>query len=280
MSSLRNSTQLTKLRIFEDIYDANLEVIRTFTNLEELETKDTRVLAQLNESKTLKILKCTDYLDQDDDLPQSVTTVITGYHYTFYEVEEFLEKNPFVKELETCVSFHTAAQLPDKFKHVKFNFTINRSFFTFKQCYTYLHDPECKQVGIPGTEPDHVLYELLFKRIDDKINVLEPYLRAAGIYGKIQDAPPEMMEWVSTFNEFKNCLRKYNLLDSSYFERVFNEQMRIDDDEYLRIIVSAYDEVFKLSADIHKTVTVLKAMTDEEMKTLKRERFFHHCRNN
>ncbi|TNV73612.1 hypothetical protein FGO68_gene8233 [Halteria grandinella] len=280
LSSLRNSTQLTKLKI--DGYNidyANLKVIRTFTNLQELETTIKRVVGKLNESKTLKILRWLSNLDQIDDLPQSVTKVISTGEYTFDQFKQFLEKNPYVKELEAFVSFHTAAQLFDKFKHVNFNFIIWENFFTFKQCYTYLHHPECMQVGIPGTEPDHVLYELLFKRIEDKKKVLRPYFIEARIPEEIEDAPPEMMEWVSTFNEFKNCLRKQKL-DSSYFERVFNRQMLIDDDEYLGIIVNAYDEVFQLSADIDKTVTILKAMDSDKRKTLKRERFFHHCRNN
>ncbi|TNV71744.1 hypothetical protein FGO68_gene9969 [Halteria grandinella] len=87
-----------------------------------------------------------------------------------------------------------------------------------------------------------------------------------------------MMACLSTFNEFKNCLRRNNL-ESDYFERVFSRQISIDDDEYLLIIVTAYDEVFQLQADIHKTVEMLKAM-DWKKGYPKRERFFHHCRNN
>ncbi|TNV73576.1 hypothetical protein FGO68_gene4647 [Halteria grandinella] len=278
LSPLRNSTQLRKLKIVGNIDDAILEVIRTFNNLQELQTCDNRVLLQFSKSQTLKTLRWGITLKYINDLPQSVTKVKSTSENTFDEVKQLLEKNPFVKELETQVSCLAAPQLPDKFKTVKFNFDIYRSLFTFKQCYTYLH-PECKQIGIPGSEPDHILYELLFNRIEDKGKVLQPYLNAAGISVWIYDAPPEMMEQHQTFNEFKNCLR-IDELDSSYFERVFNKQVRIDDDEYLRIIVSAYDQVFQLSADIDKTVTMLKGMTNEERYTLKRERFFHHCRQN
>ncbi|TNV83091.1 hypothetical protein FGO68_gene16084 [Halteria grandinella] len=96
---------------------------------------------------------------------------------------------------------------------------------------------------------------------------------------QIMDAPPEIIEQLLTFNEFKNCLRK-DKLNSSYYEKVFNWQLSIDDNEYLRNIVSAYDEVFQLQADIDKTITMLKAMDRNKRETLKRERFFHHCRHN
>ncbi|TNV83310.1 hypothetical protein FGO68_gene4308 [Halteria grandinella] len=289
LSPLRNSTQLRTLRIHErlllfigrmDINNANLEVIRTFNNLQELKTKDQKVLLQFSKSQTLKTLRWDNTLSKIDDLPQSVTKVSAFGITTFDEANQFLEKNPFVKELEISVQAHVATQLLDKFKHVKFNFDFRDNVFTFKQCYTYLH-PECKKIGIPGSEPDHVLYELLFSRLDDKQKVLEPYLQAVFVIRrKIQDAPPQMMmEQLQTFNEFKNCLRQDNL-DSSYFERVFNQQMSIDDDEYLLIIVSAYDEVFQLQADIHKTVKMLKAMGQEKRTTLKRERFFYHSRHN
>ncbi|TNV83283.1 hypothetical protein FGO68_gene5398 [Halteria grandinella] len=282
LSPLRNSTLLRKLKIVGYIfnsYDATLEVIRTFNNLQELQTRDDRVLLQFSKSQTLKTLRWGDTLNEINDLPQSVTKVISTECNTFDEVKQFLEKNPFVKEVETIVYDYTAAQLLDKFKHVKFNFNINNSFFTFKQCYTYLH-PECKQIGIQGSEPDHQLYELLFNRIDDKKKVLQPYLTAIKRdIENIMDAPPEMMEQLQTFNEFKNCLRK-DELDSSYFEKVFNKQISINDDEYLRIVVSAHDEVFQLQADVCKTVTMLQAMTDEEKKSLKREKFFHHCTQN
>ncbi|TNV83433.1 hypothetical protein FGO68_gene3584 [Halteria grandinella] len=165
--------------------------------------------------------------------------------------------------------------------HVKFNFDFIVSFFSFKQCYTYLH-PECKQFGIPSSEPDHVLYELLFSRIDDKMKVLYPYFNAVDLKSRqyeLKTAPPELIEQLSTFNEFKDFLRKYKL-GLSYIERVFYWQMDTDDDEYLRIIVSAYDEVFQLSADIDQTVIMIKAMTDQERKTLLRERFFYHCKHN
>ncbi|TNV83339.1 hypothetical protein FGO68_gene8412 [Halteria grandinella] len=283
LSSLRNSTQLRTLMIIGfTIDDANLNVILTFTNLEELGTHDKRIVAQFNESQTLKKLWWSNIDGGIDDLPQSVTKVITYQLNTFDQVKQFLEKNPFVKELELYVSNHVAAQLLDKFKHIKFNFNIGQNFFTFQQLYTYLH-PECMQICIPGSEPDHQLYELLFSRIHDKEMVLYPYLMAADQgfdYDKnIKDAPPEMFEQLQTFNEFKNCLRK-DELDSSYFERVFNLQLSTGVDEYLLIIVSAYDEVFQLSADIDKTVTILMAMNWRKREFLKRERFFHHCRHN
>ncbi|TNV74666.1 hypothetical protein FGO68_gene12051 [Halteria grandinella] len=278
LSPLRNSTQLRTLIIEGNIDEAHLDVIRTFNNLQELQTWENRVLAELSKSQKFQTLRWNSYLIEIDDLPQSVTKVLTFGITTFEQANQFLEKNPFVKELGIHVDDYTAAQLFDKFKHVKFNFQIYQSLFTFKQCYTYLH-PEYKQIGIPGSEPDHQLYELLFNWVDDKQKVLDPYLMAAGNSENIKDAPPEMMEQLQTFNEFANCNRK-DELDFDYFESVFNEQISINDDEYLRIIVSAYDQVFQLLADVDKTVTMLKSLSNQERKTLKRERFFYHCRHN
>ncbi|TNV83234.1 hypothetical protein FGO68_gene4072 [Halteria grandinella] len=282
LSPLRNSTQLRTLRLYKNIDDANLEVIKTFNNLQELQTKDKKVLLQFSKSQTLKTLRWAKTLNYINDLPQSVTKVIsTSCQNKFDQIKQFLEKNPFVKELEISVQGLAAGQLPDKYKHVKFNFIqIYQSSFTFKQCKTYLHHPECKQICIPRSEPDHILYELLFSRTVYKDWVLDPYLKVADISNWISEAPPEMIKWLSTFNEFKNCLRKDNL-DSSYFEKVFNKQIEFNfTSEHLSFIVSGYNEVFQLSADIHKTVTMLKAMTDQQKETLKRERFFHHCKNN
>ncbi|TNV82756.1 hypothetical protein FGO68_gene11752 [Halteria grandinella] len=278
LSSLRNSTQLRKLKIDENIGDANLEIIRTFNNLQELETEDKKVLHKFSKSQILQTLRWNKTFNLIDDLPQSVTKVILRSLRSIDQVKQFLEKNPFVKEVETIVYDYTAAQLLDKFKHVKFNFHFRDNVLTFKQVYTNLH-PEYKQIGIPGSEPDHVLYELLLNWVDDKQKVQDPYLAAARDIDCILDAPYEMMEQLQTFNEFKRCLRKEEL-DSSYFESVFNRQMNTDDYEYMRIIVSAYDEAFQLQADVVKTVIILKAMDRKKRTTLKRERFFHHCRHN
>ncbi|TNV73678.1 hypothetical protein FGO68_gene10084 [Halteria grandinella] len=286
LSPLRQSTQLRILRIHEgDINYENLEVIRTFSNLEELETSDQKLISLFKESKALKTLNYKGQVNAKlfDNFPQSVTTLSVNDPVTFNQVKKFLEENPFVKELTIGLYEHEAAALLNLFKHVKFNFTFFHPYlFTFSQWYSYLH-PEYKQIGMPGSEPDHVLYELLFKRIKDKQMMFEPYLEAAGkrvyqLRDQILNAPPEMMEQLSTFNEFKNCLRKDNL-ESVYFESVFKEQLSTDDDEYLLIIVSAYDEIFQLQADIHKTVEMLKAMGWKQ-GYIKRERFFHHCRHN
>ncbi|TNV83446.1 hypothetical protein FGO68_gene2223 [Halteria grandinella] len=114
--------------------------------------------------------------------------------------------------------------------------------------------------------------------------LFEPYLRGVGyddnkfLIDQILNIPPEMMEYLQTFNEFKNCLREDDL-DSDYYDRVFNEQILIDDDEYLHIIVTAYDEVFQLQSDIQKTVEMLKTR-DWKQSALTKERFFHYCRHN
>ncbi|TNV83515.1 hypothetical protein FGO68_gene16800 [Halteria grandinella] len=295
LSPLRDSTQLRilRIRLLKNISYGNFEIIRTFSNLEELQTGDQKLISLFKESQALKTIiydyarRGRGYEKLFDCFPQSVTTLSVNNRVTFDQVKEFLEENPFVKELTIKLSTHEAAALLNLFKHVKFNFTIDHpSLFRFSQCYSYLH-PQCKQIVIPGSEPDHVLYERLFERIDDKRMLLEPYLQVTGKWNyesmelieTIPNAPPEFMKYLATFNEFKNCLRIDNL-DSHYFERVFNYQMSTYDDEYLRIIVTAYDEVFQLQADIHNTVTILMGMTWEQRSTLKRERFFHHCRNN
>ncbi|TNV85039.1 hypothetical protein FGO68_gene8263 [Halteria grandinella] len=70
LSPLRNSTQLRQLTIIYDtpINHANLEVIRTFPNLEALDTGENRIVAQFNESQTLKILRWQNRIDQIEDL--------------------------------------------------------------------------------------------------------------------------------------------------------------------------------------------------------------------
>ncbi|TNV83200.1 hypothetical protein FGO68_gene4139 [Halteria grandinella] len=227
-----------------------------------------------------------DSLDKIDDLPQSLTILSSNNVITFDRAKQILNKNPFIKELRIGAQAHQAVQLLGKFKQAKLNFFyIRKEFFSFKHCYAYLH-PECKQFGIPGSEPDHVLYELLFNRIDDKLKMLQPYLTAIGRYDNeniksLANAPPELMEQLSTFKEFENCLRQAKLEQTNQFDLVFNDQIALSTDyEYLRIIVSAYDEVFNLGADIDKTVTILKGMTQKQRKTIKRDRFFHHCRHN
>ncbi|TNV83344.1 hypothetical protein FGO68_gene6072 [Halteria grandinella] len=292
LSPLRDSTQLRKLKLKGDISYGNFNVIRTFSNLEELETNNYKLISLFKESQALKTLiynnhsRARNNARSFDFFPQSVTKLSLERATTFDQVKIFLEKNPFLKELTIQLPIYEVAALTNLFKHVKFTFIINRNFFTFSQCYICLH-PECKQIGIPGSEPDHVLYELLFKRIADKRMLFEPYLKAAWnwrfelskLKKTILNAPPEMMECLSTFNEFKNFLR-IEKQDSDYFENLFYFQMSTDDDEYLRIIVTAYDEVFQLQADIHNTVTILKAMGWKKRRTLKRERFFDHCRHN
>ncbi|TNV83307.1 hypothetical protein FGO68_gene14314 [Halteria grandinella] len=286
LSPLRESTQLRILRIKGDINHENFEVIRTFSNLKELETSDQELIGLFKESKALKTVNYKGQINEKlfDNFPQSLTTLSVNQYVLYDQVKEFIEENPLVKELTKILLYtNEAAALLNQFKHVKFNFTFdNPSMFTFSQYYCYLH-PQCKQIGMPASEPDHVLYELLFKRIEDKDMLLGPYLWAARNEGHrliycITSVPTELMECLSTFNEFKNCLR-IDSLDSDYFESVFNWQMYPHDDEYLRIIVTAYDEAFQLQADIDNTVTMLKGM-EWEMRSLKREGFFHHCRHN
>ncbi|TNV83495.1 hypothetical protein FGO68_gene10285 [Halteria grandinella] len=288
LSQLRNSTALKILRIGRNIDDVNLEVFRTFDNLEELETVDQMIVSQFNSCQSLKKIISNGYLYQQFDFPQSVTTMSIYFGSTLNKITEFLERNPFVKEIEARVKNNEAAQLLEKFQHVKFCFDFDRmQFFSFKKCYDYLN-PECKQIGIPASEPDHILYDLLFKRLPQRESLLVPYLKADLIKGyytnelieSIRNISPEWMEQLSSFNEFKNCLRQ-DKLDAAYFDKVFNHQITNSTDaQYLHIIVSAYDEVFKLQADIQKTVIILKAMTSQERKSIKRETFFHQCRNN
>ncbi|TNV83255.1 hypothetical protein FGO68_gene7554 [Halteria grandinella] len=282
LSPLWNSTILRKLIIDANMNDANLFVIQTFSNLEELQTGDNGTLAKFNNCQRLKTLRWNQSINKIDDLPLSVTTLISLEVNTFDQVKQLIEKNSQVKKLEIKVSNIAAAQLLDKFKNAEIIFDLNRSLFSFRQLYTYLH-PECKQIGIPASEPNHVLYELLFSRIHDKMKVLLPFLRAAqqpNSFNDIIDAPPEMIEYLATFNGFKNSLKYLSKLGSVYFEYVFNEHMSVIDDEYMRIIVSAYDEVFHLQTDIDKTVAMLRGISDKDRKLLKREQFFQHCRNN
>ncbi|TNV83372.1 hypothetical protein FGO68_gene6842 [Halteria grandinella] len=285
LTPLRFSTQLRKLSIYGDIDDANLEVIGTFENLEELKTYDQRIVGLFNKSQTLKTLIYSgDSLAKIQDLPHSLTKAdVYSVDCTFKIIEKFLEQNPFVKELQISDLFnHDTVQLLQQFQHVKFDFSFDYdlNLFTFKQCYRYLH-PDCKQLIIKGTQPDHVLYEFLFQRLTNKQRMLDPYISAlARRHYEYLTAPPELMEQLSTFNEFHNSIRNKRI-EADHFDRVFNYQMAESaDTKYLRIIVRAYDEVFNLKADIHRTVTKLKEMTQQQRETIKRARFFHHCKQN
>ncbi|TNV83257.1 hypothetical protein FGO68_gene8231 [Halteria grandinella] len=289
LSPLKNSQQLKNLRIngkFKGPIDAaNLEVIATFYNLEELETKDERIVRLFNQSQTLKTLIFTGIrVDHVKNLPESVTKVVLGQRGSFNEIKAFLEQNPFVKEINIQTHNIVAASLLEKFKHIKFTFSFltftqrTNKFFTFKQCYGYMH-PEYKEIAIPGTKQDHVLCELLYQMLDDKRMLFGPYLEEEYYRCKVLDHP-DWMDCLQSYNEFHKWLRT-DKVEASYFDRVFTKQIcKSTHDKYLRIIVSAYNAAFQLGANIDRAVIMLKGMTLEQRENFNRESFFHYCRQN
>ncbi|TNV83157.1 hypothetical protein FGO68_gene594 [Halteria grandinella] len=295
LSPLRNSKQLKQLNIGGNINQANLEVIMTFENLEDLKILiDNEIIDLFKLSQTLKTLRLMSVKNGEQILilPESVTTVQLDYWNDKFElIQEFLEQNPFVLELNVSLYYkHYVAYLLDSFKHLKFNFIDSRKrlsrFFTFNQSYLFIH-PEIKQIAIPASERDHLVYELLFQRLSDKRQVYRPYYKDVDNYESediqtLEQSPDKMQNQLSSFHEFKQILPILNgkqSIGGSAFYKIFNKQIvQSSDYEYLHIIVSAYDEVFRLGTNIDQTVTILKGMSEQERKSIKRERFFAHCK--
>ncbi|TNV83645.1 hypothetical protein FGO68_gene10500 [Halteria grandinella] len=291
LSNLRNSKVLKQLVLYKCANDANLEIIGTFSNLEVLSTDDERIVKKFIAGSKLKIFTYMESLSKSEIkiLPQSVTIVYI-YGNDFNSIRVFLEQNPALREVNTALAnWHEAAYLFGMFKYVKFNFGITTRLFTFHQSYVYLH-PESKLLTPTATEPDHIVYELLYQRLTHKIKLFWPYCKAltdmpeVGEYLAISE--PQMIDLISSFKEFQYCLisrtrPKIEKLEASHFDKVFNFQIvQFSDYEYLRIILSTYDEVFKLGGNIDQQIKVVQGMTQQERQTINRLRFFEHCRQN
>ncbi|TNV83571.1 hypothetical protein FGO68_gene16951 [Halteria grandinella] len=235
----------------------------------------------------------TSYFNRLDDkniiaLPQSVTTVRIKNSDNLNSLILFLDKNPSVKYVTTDLKYKfEAAILIDKYRHIYFNFNFSfaKDYSSFKSVYGYLH-PECKQKGISSSEPDHILYELLFHRLSDKFELLLSYFDRSDECKRIlRERSPEFIDSLSTFEEAKLFIENKSnhkiRENESYYDRVFQNQItQNQDDQYLRIILTVYDEVFQLGGNIDQALVGIKLMSQEQRKNLKREEYFKRCKNN
>ncbi|TNV82950.1 hypothetical protein FGO68_gene359 [Halteria grandinella] len=289
LAPLMNSKELRELKLEGDISDENLQLIRTFYNLEALKIYDNRVTNISDISQKLKTFEFTGKLDDKNiiTLPQSVTTVQLGSSNTLSNLKLFLDQNPFVIDVTINLrQRYEAAILLQKYGHFNFNFLHSSTdSSSFKSVYRYLH-PECKQQGISSSEPDHILYELLFQRLTKKFELLMPYfVRSDNCEIILRESPPQFIDSLSTFQEAQYCIEKINRRQISeikgYYDKVFQKQItQNDDDEYLRIILTAYDEVFQLGGNIDQALVGIKTMSQEQRKIFKRKEYFNRCKNN
>ncbi|TNV82900.1 hypothetical protein FGO68_gene2580 [Halteria grandinella] len=289
LTPLMNSGELRELELFEDTSDANLQLLRTFQNLEALYIDNIRVTEISDLSQKLM----TQEFSRLDDkniiaLPQSVTTVKILSQQKLSSLKLFLDKNPCVKYVTIDLEYtFEAALLIDKYRHIQFNFdfknTKDSSLFT--SVYGCLH-PEYKQRGISSSDPDHILYELLFQSLSVKFEFLMPYVdNQFQCKILLRDSPPQFIDSLSTFEEAKGSIEKINNRKISqiegYYDKVFQKQItQNDDDEYLSIILTAYDIAFQLGGNIDQALVGIKAMPKEQRKNLKREEYFNKCKNN
>ncbi|TNV83711.1 hypothetical protein FGO68_gene812 [Halteria grandinella] len=293
LSPLRNSKVLRQLYIEGDISDANLEVIGTFQNLQDLASEDMRILELLQNFKSLKKFKIKGELGENiiEALPQTIQTLDIQYFKSLEMIKLLLQHNPILNEITSkIISKEDIAYLLYEFKNIKFNINLNATMnlLTFNQAYVILH-PEIGLPPLPASEPDHAVYDLLFQRLTNKFALFWPYIQQIGPNDKFEaqylaNCSPKMIDKISTFKEFQHCLiniANNKIKTFSHFDQVFNNQISMStNQDYLHIIVSAYDEVFQLGANIDKAVAKLKGMTADQRKKIKRQSFFNHCRSN
>ncbi|TNV83286.1 hypothetical protein FGO68_gene7359 [Halteria grandinella] len=308
LSPLINSDVLIKLNVNGDISDANLQIMKTFSNLQELEISDDTILDLSEISQTLKIFRFCDIFVSSNImvLPKSVTTVELRFDETLNSLELFLGQNPSIRQVTIHLQYwHEVAILLDKYRYIQFNFhQTNRvisqlqqnfpnrnNYFSFKVAYYYLH-PECQQPGLTATSPNQILYELLFQRLNNKYQLLKPYLEFANnghqninplLY--LLKSAPQMVDQLSAFEELQYFIDNINLRENSevqnFYDKVFQNQIALsDDDEYLRIILTAYDEVFHLGGNIDKALIGIKIMSQLQREQFNRESYFQSCKNN
>ncbi|TNV82898.1 hypothetical protein FGO68_gene7630 [Halteria grandinella] len=121
LTPLRNSQELRRLNIEGNTTNANLEVIETFYNLEDLTTNNYSIIEMIKYSKTIKTVSFRD-ARENLKFPFSVKTVHFQCSSSFKYIQSFLEQNPFIREVSTeLMNWHEFAQLLHKFPHIKFN---------------------------------------------------------------------------------------------------------------------------------------------------------------
>ncbi|TNV83329.1 hypothetical protein FGO68_gene15782 [Halteria grandinella] len=280
-------------------YDGNIDSLR---NSKILKKYKCRFAKDIDQSfQNLKSLTCEQIIGS---LPESLETIhLQVENKSVENIADQIQQNPKINKVTLGMYYkHSAAYFLEAFKHIKLNFKQLRngqnsiqSIFTFHQAIAYLHPEYEKQIHEVTTDPDHIVYELLFQRLTNKSKLLSPYIEAVYYdYEPLAEymvhSPSRMLDQLAYFDEFQGCLGNMADLGNSqhfeklypyHFQKVFNSQLKdIDDEEYLLIIVSTYDEVFELGGNITQTINMLKGMTQEQRQTLKRRQYFYHCKEN
>ncbi|TNV83108.1 hypothetical protein FGO68_gene1316 [Halteria grandinella] len=283
LTPLKDSKILRALQISRCPNYANVDTIKTFQNLQELSTDDERVISSLNPSEKLKTFGELNFRFKNGikALPLSIANIRLDGKKTFKILKALFEEYPQIRDASLELQMrHEAAYLLDMFPHINFTFThdYNR-LFSLKHAYAFLH-PEYQLNSKPTTVPDYRVYEMLFQRLSDKKQLFEPYFKAfsikdpKGLLQYIADTPKRMLDQIQTFDEFLSCLDNIcpdKKIGTFYFDKVFSLQLcDVEDEEYLRIIVSTYDEAFQIGANVEQTIIMLKAMTQEERSTIRK----------
>ncbi|TNV83331.1 hypothetical protein FGO68_gene4069 [Halteria grandinella] len=310
--ALRDSKILKQLKIVDCNEIEGKEVIATLSNLEELDTNDLSIIQAVKAITTLKRLTINSKYNSSysDVIPPSVKSVYLTEEIEFQSVFELLEKNIQIREVTISMfsQGYQVALLQHTFKHVKFTYLYSSGYecedspdpFTFRQAFN-LVNPKIQQPVSPSN-PDHRLYELLVQRLKNPKHIYEPYLLALcalrdsetlmRVNQVFAHFDQRMLHLIETFSEFEQCLKKletykgfksYSKNYITYFDDVFECQMVYNfNDEYLRIIVSSYDEAFELGGNVEETITRIKIMSDQERFEIAqdRDRYFDLCRAN
>ncbi|TNV82993.1 hypothetical protein FGO68_gene3749 [Halteria grandinella] len=291
-SNLKNSKCIRKLDISK-CSDDSLNIIDSLQNLQELSTKNNRIVQRFKQSKTLEKFEFKDCLRKSSIkvLPESIKIVTLNGSNEFNSVKEFLDNNPQVKEITLTIDLmHQIAYLLHDYKHIKFNFLGDTNLFTMHQLYAYLHPLYIKPQPQPAEEPDKRVYELLFQRLTDKQQLFQPYVEAViskyemSVHDQLVDCPKRLLDQLAYFEEFEACIcnapTNVKKFDASHFEQAFKNQLDYLDEENLLILMSTYDEVFQLGSNAEHMLAVLKGMNKTQRKKMTKQSFFQMCRRN
>ncbi|TNV80800.1 hypothetical protein FGO68_gene3679 [Halteria grandinella] len=135
LSPLKNSKALTHLAI-ENCSQANMEVISTFQNLQELVTDNQYLLQRAITMKSLKSLILHEIYSQ---FPPSLQCINFKLAIDTAWIKRILDNHPQIKEVTLIIpsNRHHVALLLKEYKNVKFNFTKN---FSMDQTTTFEYD--------------------------------------------------------------------------------------------------------------------------------------------
>ncbi|TNV83069.1 hypothetical protein FGO68_gene1482 [Halteria grandinella] len=300
LSSLQSSQVLRKLS-FDHCKINNPEIVATFENLEEYDTQDTSFIYGLHDNRKLKVLKLDGLYDKLK-LPDSLCTLqLEGY--SLIKLNELLIRNPQIEQINIYVPSQRfeIALLIESHRHIKFNFRRRKAwlrwldqkqFFEFDQAYYFLH-PQRLQPISDAEEPDQIVYEMLAQsELDSKIlfgpylnSIMDQFLRGSDGRSEatekiqvFQQYQNQIRRQMLSYSEFEKCLfkiigkEKFAEVKSAFFEGVCYYQLRNTSDvDALRIILSAYNEAFKLGSNVEKIVQKLNGMSVFERLSMQKQ---------